>query len=211
MEKILYQVPKQMDVPHQNPNTPTTWEATEWLIGSSCSLMWTGDMLCAGSAPDERADDDGGNFLDFANSLGLPERLKEHLPGRFVSFRGVFVGPGIINNPYKLSSRAFYCFDIYDSNQKRYLTLLERNELTTLLGINSCPVVSPELLIPKDLKAAMSIVDGPSQLLASQKRFGLYFNCNNYPRAFKLVSIACVLELQKLRKNLNPQVNPAEV
>jgi hypothetical protein len=198
--KTIFDIDKRIDK-IQKSTSPLTWkwEATEWLIGSMCTLIWTGDMFCVGSTSDELADDNGGNFTTIAESMGIPEKLREHFPGRFIGLRGTFVGPDIQRNPYKLNARAFYCFDIYDSHLKRYLTRSERNEIVALLGICSEPLVYSEQP-PPDFAYTKSIVDGPSQLLASQKRFGININCVSHPRAFSFLSRTCVLELRELRK-----------
>ena len=61
--------------------------------------------------------------------------------GRNLAIQGELVGEGIQGNSYKLVGREFFCFDIWDIDNQKYLLPTERHNLCQELNIKHVPVL----------------------------------------------------------------------
>lgn len=170
-----------------------TWEVTEKLEGSSCTFAWINDDLHVCSRNIDLVDTVGNSFWSTAHALGIPAKMQTHFAGRNIALQGELIGFGVQGNIYKLNKQAFYLFDIYDADLGRYLNPSERNEIANLLGLASVPVVDTNFVLPNSMETLLAMADGPSQLLATQKREGLVFKCQDDSTSFKAISNAYLL------------------
>ena len=170
-----------------------TWEVTEKLEGSSCTFAWINDDLHVCSRNIDLVDTVGNSFWSTAHALGIPAKMQTHFAGRNIALQGELIGFGIQGNIYKRNKQAFYLFDIYDADIGRYLNPSERNEIANLLALTSVPVVDANFVLPNSMETLLAMADGPSQLLATQKREGLVFKCQDDSTSFKAISNAYLL------------------
>jgi RNA ligase (TIGR02306 family) len=170
-----------------------TWEVTEKLEGSSCTFAWINDDLHVCSRNIDLVDTVGNSFWGTAHALSLPARMHAHFKGRNIALQGELIGFGIQGNIYKLNKQEFYLFDVYDADLGRYLNPTECNEIANSLSLTSVPVVETHFVLPNSMEAILSMADGPSKLLSTQKREGLVFKCNDDSDSFKAISNAYLL------------------
>lgn len=108
-------------------NKYSLYEVTLKLDGSSCSVYYNdGEVgVCSRNLELKINEENAGNsFIATATSTNLLTALTKL--GRNIMVQAEIMGPGIQGNIEKLSKHNFYVFDIYDIDQRRYLTPDER-------------------------------------------------------------------------------------
>jgi len=160
-----------------------SFEITEKLDGTSCTFF-----LDSGKQPDafhacgrnwDYLPDQNNAFWKFAADNELAARM-ENLGLAGFAIQGEFIGPGIQGNKYNLMRPDFFAFDIYDTNQGRYLLRDERMALIEKLGLRHVPTVDPAFTFPETISQPVAYIgtllasaDGPSALNPARPREGI--------------------------------------
>lgn len=166
-----------------------TWEETIKLDGSSLTIFRHEGILRVCSRNLElKIEDTGNTFVDTAITYA------DHVADGF-AYQGELCGPGIQGNPEKLSVPTFFVYDIYDIENKTYLTPEERQ---TALGIfPHVPVLNASAVLPGTIAEILSSAEGPSWN-PDVIREGTVWKSNEVPGvSFKAISNAWLLKTGK--------------
>ena len=118
--------------------------------------------------------------------------------GRNFALQGELAGPGVNNNYAKLKEHGFYLFDIYDIDEKRYLTPAERHYMfkylteELMMKINMVPVWNQYFVGIPSVSDAL--------LLADEREFnglpaeGLVWKSHDGQFSFKAISNAYIIK-----------------
>lgn len=180
----------------------TVWEITEKLDGSSMTVYLKIDELDEEGTPKygvcsrnlDLKKDEFNSFWEAAIKENLIWKIAS--TGRSLAIQGELVGEGIQGNPYKLTGRQFFCFDIWDIDNQKYLLPEERRQLCFDLDIQHVPYFGRSLL--GGLFASQSDVladaDGTSVVGAKPAREGLVYKSETeHDVSFKAISNAWLL------------------
>lgn len=175
----------------------TIWEVTEKLDGSSMTAYVKLDELVENEEPRsgvcsrnlELKFDENNSFWEAAVKFNLIEKIKS--TNRSLAVQGELVGEGIQGNAYKLQGRQFFCFDIWDIDNQKYLLPEQRRKLCVELDIQHVPYLGRGML-GKMLSTQKSVLDeanGPSIVGAKPKREGLVWKSEDkHDVSFKAIS-----------------------
>ena len=123
----------------------TAWEVSEKLDGSSMTVYVYFNPVAFDSTSGvcsrnlDLKFDINNSFWEAAVNYDLIEKVRS--TGRSLAIQGELVGEGIQGNSYKLTGRQFFCFDIWDINDQKYLLPNERQEICAKLDIQHVPVL----------------------------------------------------------------------
>lgn len=180
----------------------TVWEITEKLDGSSMTVYVKFDELDEEGAPkygvcSRNLDLKKDEFNSFWES-SIKENLilKIASTGRSLAIQGELVGEGIQGNPYKLTGRQFFCFDIWDIDNQKYLLPEERRQLCFDLDIQHVPYFgrSPLGGLFASQSDVLADADGKSVVGAKPAREGLVYKSETeHDVSFKAISNAWLL------------------
>lgn len=84
-------------------------------------------------------------------STAIDLNLEAKLPAGY-AIQGELIGPKIKANHEKVTKLEFYVFDVYDIENKRFLTPAERKAFTSINGIPHIPIVSSSIKIFEECK-----------------------------------------------------------
>ena len=116
-----------------------------------------------------------------AKESGIRDKMLEFFEttGRSIAIQGELMGPSIQGNREKLTKPEFFLFNIWDIDQQRYLTPIERTEIVETLGVKTVPILSTNFKVFTDFKDVNSLLlfaEGPS--INNPIREGLVFKSN---------------------------------
>lgn len=184
----------------------TVWEVTEKLDGSSMTVYvnWLEMQDIGEELPEPRTGvcsrnlelkfDEANSFCEAAVKYQLIQKIKT--TGRSLAIQGELVGEGIQGNPYKLTGRQFFCFDIWDIDNQKYLLPEERRQLCFDLDIQHVPYLGRSLLggLFASQSDVLSNADGKSVIGAKPAREGLVCKSETeHDVSFKAISNAWLL------------------
>lgn len=125
-----------------------SWEVTEKLDGTSMTVFVCGEEegVCSRNysiIPEACGEETSGHW-SVARRDDLIGKLRSC--GRNLALQGELVGPRLQENPYNLTRKEFYCFDILamEDTATVYLEPSARRQLCTDLGINHVPIIAEE-------------------------------------------------------------------
>lgn len=130
------------------------------------------------------------------NSLWRVARKNKILEGiaslnRSLAFQGEIIGDGIQGNPEKIQGQEFFLFDIFDIDNQKYLSPVERQEIVKTLNANGFPIkhvpILPNLILNHTMEEILNMADGIS-LNPNEKREGLVFKRLDGQFSFKAIS-----------------------
>lgn len=164
------------------------WEVTEKLDGSSMTVYFYDNDVGVCSRNLELKDTASNTLWQVAHRNGIVSLLYDL--SRNIALQGEIIGEGIQGNPYKIRGQSFYVFDIYDIDQGRYFSPVERQLFCELYEILHVPIV--ENLVT-DAQATVGnllmTAEGPSVLNSKTEREGLVFKSTMQPNlSFKAIS-----------------------
>ncbi len=176
------------------------FEETEKLDGSSCTIYWDGEKFGVCSRRLDLTESDVNSFWIVANKYNLKDKMKDLTP---MAIQGELVGEGIQKNPLKLKGQDIYVFDIYNIDEKRYLTSEERIGVCKEFGLKHVPIINYSYpLKEKDIKSILEYVKGESKLTLGVKREGIVFkSCelvNGQTISFKCINNDYLLKQKDL-------------
>lgn len=159
------------------------FECTEKLDGSSMTVYCNEGEFGVCSRNLELMKTEGNTFWQAVGELGLEEGLTkfhaEH--GRNIALQGELVGEGIQKNRLGIKGHQFRLFDIWDIDNRMYMTMDERNVARTLIAqylsgtLLSCPVIFVRMLkeIAADVDGMLKFAEGNSLINTNRKREGV--------------------------------------
>jgi len=87
--------------------------------------------------------EDYNKYVITANNKNLLYKAKTYFEqtGHSIAFQGELMGPGIQGNPENLEDFDFYCFDIFDITEQKYMIPFARRMICKELEIKHVPVI----------------------------------------------------------------------
>ena len=153
----------------------------------------------------EKTDVNRDTYISVGVRQGIFKGLK--MLGKNLAIQGEIIGEGIQGNKDKINGQSFYIYDIFDIDQKRYLTVNERVALLIstkqdYLDISLFHIPIHELGVKlsefNTLEDLLKYADGKS--LNSEIREGLVFKSmslvNGRPISFKVISNEFLLKYE---------------
>lgn len=172
------------------------WSVTEKLDGSSMTAYLNHNVLDTEGAPlhgvcSRNLDlkfDEGNSFWEAAVKYSLIEKIKS--TGRSLAIQGELVGEGIQGNSYKLIGRQFFCFDIWDIDNQKYLLPKEMFDLCAQLDIQTVPEITRSKTIQGiSVAELLKNADGKSVIGSKPNREGDVYKSNIvHDVSFKVIS-----------------------
>ena len=107
------------------------FEESEKIDGSSCTMFFNEGEFGVCSRNLELKEDETNTLWRIARKLKMKTLLEN--VSKNVAIQGEMVGEGIQKNSLKLKGQQFYIYDIYDIDNKRYMTPDERGEFIELM------------------------------------------------------------------------------
>jgi len=103
---------------------------------------------------------DGDNiFWKLAKEYNLMEKLPEGF-----AVQGEIVGPGIQNNPLKLSKSDIYIYNIFDIKNQQYLNFDNMVSTVRGLGLKTVPVINDNFIINHTVEELLEMANGKSPI-----------------------------------------------
>jgi len=169
-----------------------TWEVTEKLDGSSCTIYLDLDgefHVCSRNLDLVR--DENNSFWKAAINYNVEAVMRDNqLTG--LAIQGELIGEGIQGNPYGIKGHRFCVFDIYDTQIGAYLSRSARHNVANLCYLDSVPVLnrSVKLTETESIDSLLKMAEGISVMgTTNTEREGLVFACNEHPGlSFKAIS-----------------------
>jgi len=170
-------------------NAGKEFEVTIKLDGSSMTVYRNGEKTGVCSRNFEVKEDEKNHYWNAAKEHKLIEALKSL--DRNLALQGELIGEGMQGNPEKIKGRVFYVFDIYDIDNKKRLTPIERREVMKQFKennfeINHVPILD-NLVLEHTVDQLLELAEGPS-LNPDVKREGLVFKRLDGLFSFKAIS-----------------------
>lgn len=169
--------------------TDITWEVQEKCEGQSVTVVFNDAEfdVCSRNLMLKESD---SNTL-WVTTLKYDLRNKLTTLGRNIAIQAELIGPKVQNNIYKLTDHQLAVFDIFDIDQKSYLTPAERTALVDQLGLLNAPLIDANFsLAGFTIDQLLDMADGKTVINKSEHlREGLVFKANTVDRiSFKSVS-----------------------
>jgi RNA ligase (TIGR02306 family) len=172
-------------------NAGKEFEVTIKLDGSSMTVYRKDDKKGVCSRNCELKEEDGGNYWKVATQSRLLEALD--FLKRNLAFQGELMGESVQGNNEKLKGIDFYMFDIYDIDNQKYLSPIERKNILKTLDENGFKIkhvpTLDNLVLNHTMEELLALADGFS-LNPTQKREGLVFKRMDGLYSFKSISNA---------------------
>lgn len=166
------------------------FEVTEKLDGTSCTFFLddSGELHVCSRNLDLKENPDN-SLWKVALQHDLRERIIESGLKNF-AIQGELIGEGIQGNKYKLKGQHFFVFDMYDVNEREYLSHQERWLLASRLGLKHAPVIDNACeFFNLNAEILLTLAEGKSILNSNTEREGLVFKCITDPSiSFKAIS-----------------------
>ena len=176
---------------HIEQNAGKEFEVTIKLDGSSMTVYRKDDKKGVCSRNCEVKEEDGGNYWKAATQCRLLEALD--FLKRNLAFQGELMGESVQGNNEKLKGIDFYMFDIYDIENQKYLSPIERKDILKNLDENGFKIkhvpTLDNLVLNHTVEELLALADGFS-LNPAQKREGLVFKRMDGLYSFKSISNA---------------------
>lgn len=163
------------------------WEVTEKYDGSSLTVYYSkhGDEVkegvCSRNLDLQVEAEDGvtNSYWEIALREKLLDKLRDaHAQtGKNLALQGEMVGIKIGPNIYKLTSRDFWLFDVYDIDAGRYFTPAERQAFAEKYSVKHVPILFNDYQIPEEItiQDLLKFAEGKSVLNGKTEREGLVF------------------------------------
>lgn len=170
------------------------WEVTEKMEGQSLTVYYNNGHVGVCSRNWELKEETDYSTWKLVNDLGLKESLVDH--GTNIAIQGELIGPSVQGNHYKIPKLEFLVYDIFDIDNKTFLTSFDRKILCDLLNIKHVPIINLTFnTFGTTMESLISIADGDSLFNPIVSREGLvYKNLLDPNISFKTVSNAYLLK-----------------
>ena len=167
--------------------TDIQYEITEKLEGQSITIYrYNGEFgVCSRNL--ELKDSDN-TFWNTARNYDVQSKLARL--NRNIAIQCEQCGPGISGNIYGMTEYQLYIYDVFDIDEQRYLSPIERADVVRTLDIPSVPIIHESHPGFKTLQEYLDFADGYSVLpFKKTLREGLVFKAHTKERiSFKTIS-----------------------
>lgn len=171
------------------------WEVTEKLEGSSLTAYVHEDDegVCSRNINLKRPEEGdpvnpwwfAADKYDLINKL---KKIREDTDFEF-AIQGEIIGTGLNGNHYKLDTIEFYCYNLWDILNQKWVDPSARRSLCEIYDIPHVPVLYTNFIIPPvyNVESLIDLADGTSRL-KDVPREGLVYKSANGSESFKSVS-----------------------
>lgn len=173
-----------------------TFEVTEKLDGSSCTVYFHQGQVGVCSRNLELIESEGNSFWKVVNDKDIKNKLINI--NRSLAIQGELIGEGIQGNKYKLRGQELYVFDIYDIDTGSYLDPSERVNIIKELDLKHAPVL--EAFNVESIESTLTFAADKSKLNKDVEREGVVFkeNIKSPDRvSFKAISNKFLLKFEE--------------
>jgi len=147
----------------------TEFRAVEKLDGSSATFYKEAGVFGVCSRNLDLLETEGNSFWQIAKKYNLPEILSEGM-----AIQGELVGPGIQQNPLKLSEVDLYVFNVFDIHQGKYLDADKASVFCATMGLKEAPVLPATFLGSEmTVEELLKLADGKSFVNPTMNREGI--------------------------------------
>lgn len=161
-----------------------TWEVTEKLDGSSMTVYHKDGDFGVCSRNWNLAASEGNSMWQQARAYNLEQVLRQE--GNF-AVQGEIIGEGIQGNPYRIRGQDFFVYDVFNIDEQRYLTPVERWAFVERNKLKHVPITNRNVPTPASVADVLKAAEGRSQLHLDAEREGLVFKSNGQV-SFKAIS-----------------------
>lgn len=163
------------------------WEVTEKLDGSSMTIYVKDDYNGVCSRNLDLKEDINNSFWNLAIEGDYHACIRT--TGRNLAVQGELIGSGIQGNLYNMSGHAFYCYDIFDIDEQRYLLPDERQRLCFMMAIQHVPVLGTfKMVSDVQVDQLLELAEDKSKLNHKAEREGVVFKSLTSDDSFKVIS-----------------------
>lgn len=170
------------------------FEVTEKLDGTSCTIYKNSDLMNYDKEPLgvcsrnlDLKETEGNTYWSIARTNDVHAALLRD--GRNLAVQGEIIGEGIQGNKYKFSGHHFYVFDIYDIDNRCYLSAGERVKFCITNNLKMAPTIHERFSIGDNSIADLLLMAEGDSILHKTQREGLVFKCLQDPSvSFKAIS-----------------------
>lgn len=167
--------------------TDIQYEITEKLEGQSITIYrYNGEFgVCSRNL---KLKDSDNTFWNTARNYDVQSKLARL--NRNIAIQCEQCGPGISGNIYGMTEYQLYIYDVFDIDEQRYLSPIERADVVRTLDIPSVPIIHESHPGFKTLQEYLDFADGYSVLpFKKTLREGLVFKAHTKERiSFKTIS-----------------------
>jgi RNA ligase (TIGR02306 family) len=184
------------------------YEVTVKLDGTSCTIFHNDGKIGVCGRNWELKETEGNTLWRVARAQGVIDALTmlNELDGCNLAIQGEVIGEGIQGNPEQLKGQAFYIYDIYNINAKRYMNayaraalIVEMQRLCPGAQLLKVPVIDAGRVLKDQridsVEKLLAYAEGPS-LNEQVQREGLVFKSCDTPFTFKTISNKWLLKHQ---------------
>ena len=118
--------------------------------------------------------------MDLATKLGAV--------GYSICLQGELIGEGIQGNPYKIKGHTVKFFNAFNIDTQEYLGLRDLVALTTLLGLDTVPILEAPFMLPETVDEMLAYAEGKSALNQNTEREGVVVRSMDRTISFKAIS-----------------------
>lgn len=133
-------------------------------------------------------------FWRLAREMDLENKLKQ-VPYN-VSIQGETIGEGIQGNPYKIKGQTVRFYNVFNIDKQEYLDFEEFKHFTSMLGLNTVPIITGNFQLPDTIEEMVKSADGKSDLNPSFDREGVVVRSLDRKISFKAISNRFLLGLK---------------
>ena len=145
---------------------------SEKVDGSSCTMFLKDNYFSVCSRNLELTETVGNTQWKVARYYKIEENLRQL--GKNLALQGELVGEGIQCNKYKIIGHDFLCFNIYDIDAKRYLSINDFIETCRILSVPTVPILSIyDILTNTDVNYWIELSKGKSVKNLNTEREGI--------------------------------------
>lgn len=162
------------------------WEVTEKCDGSSMTVYHNNGEYGVCSRNLDLKETETNAFWKCARSNFLIEKLVT----RNVNYalQGELIGEGIQGNPYKIKGQDFLLFNIWNIDEQRYLTSVERTLFVEHNSIKHVPIVATLWIMEHTIDELLWFAEAKSMLNPQTEREGIVFKRIKDGISFKAIS-----------------------
>lgn len=170
-----------INLPHE------TFEMTLKMDGSSMTVYKFDEDYGVCSRNLSLKETEENTFWQVARKQGLIDLLLNS--AKNYALQGELCGPGIQDNIHKLNDSFFYLYDIYDIDEKRYLTPIERRTFSNMHSINHVKTLDANVnIVNSTIDTFLYLADLWTAVDGNQLE-GIVFKSNIDPNfSFKVIS-----------------------
>lgn len=165
----------------------TTFEVSEKLDGTSCSMYVNGDDYGICSRNYNLKENYDNTLWKMAKKYDVFAKIAS--TKRNLMIQGEVCGEGIQKNRYAIKGHDFFVYNIFDIDKQEWLSPNERMKLLEEFEMKSVPIISVDFDV-KDhtVESLLAMAEAKSVLNVKAEREGLVFKGNDLNVSFKAIS-----------------------